>query len=282
MLLRELLDSIGLDRLLPASLAAWHPLVADGVAFFLGRLPAHRLEAILADQLALPEDADAAVRLVTLLAQCPTLHKLGQVLARNRQLPDEVRRQLQTLESLLPATPMEQVLGRLHDELPDSMPVDIAQHALAEGSVAVILPFTYKEHGEMRDGVFKILKPGIEEKFGDEIDVWRELGTFLEERGRHLGLPALDYRRTLDSVRELLGLEIHLEVEQRNLRAARALYAHEPRILIPAPAAMVHVRRDRDGACLRREGDGGAAIHGTAQRPGIDHDLRAGWPAVLE
>ena len=121
-----LLESLDVSQLVPASLAPWRPLVLDGMAFFLARLPAHRQAAIFADQFALPEDTDAATRLVTLLVQCPTLHKLGQVLARNRQLPVEIRRQLQTLESMLPTTPMEQILCRIREELPDDLPVTLA------------------------------------------------------------------------------------------------------------------------------------------------------------
>lgn len=233
MLNDALLDSIGVSQLVPPSLAAWRPLVADGMKFFLERMPEHHLETILAGQLALPLNADAATRLVTLLSQCPTLHKLGQVLARNRHIPMEVRRQLQTLESMLPATPMEHVLSRIRDELGNEVPVILAQQALAEGSVAVVLPFTYRENGETRDGVFKVLKPGIEEQFAEEIAVWGELGAFLEERSRSLGLPALGYRSTLDSVLDLLNKEIHLQVEQANLREAHAFYASEPHILVP-------------------------------------------------
>lgn len=233
MLNDALLESLGLSQLVPRSLAPWRPLVADGIAFFLERLPAHHQQEIFAGQLALPDNADAATRLVTLLSQCPTLHKLGQVLARNRQIPAEVRQQLQTLESMLPTTPMDQVLTRLREELPHDLPIVLAQHALAEGSVAVVLPFTHEENGETRDGVFKLLKPGIEERFAEEIGIWIELGAFLEERSRSLGLPALDYRGTLDSVRELLAHEIDLRVEQNNLRTAQAFYADNPRILIP-------------------------------------------------
>jgi len=227
-----LFESLGLPQLLPASLAAWRPLVSDGMKFFLTRLPAHRVQAIVVGQLALPEDADAAARLVSLLLQCPTLHKLGQVLARNRQLPRQIRLGLQTLESMLPSTPMEQVLERIHEELPHHS-LQLAPQSLAEGSVAVVLPFTYRENGKTRDGVLKVLKPGIEDKFTEELGVWLELGAFLEERGRALGLTPLDYRGTLDSVRELLSNEIHLEVEQRNLRDAAMFYADEPRLLIP-------------------------------------------------
>lgn len=233
MLNHALLESLGLSQLVPQSLAPWRPLAADGIAFFLERLPAHHQQEIFAAQLALPDDADPAIRLVTLLSQCPTLHKLGQVLARNRHVPVELRLQLQTLESMLPTTPMEQVLIRLGEELPHDLPIVLAQHALAEGSVAVVLPFTHEENGESRDGVFKVLKPGIEEQFAEEIGIWVELGGFLEERSRTLGLPALDYRGTLDSVRELLTHEIDLRVEQENLRTAQAFYADNPRILIP-------------------------------------------------
>lgn len=229
----SLLESLDLPQLVPGSLVAWRPLVADGMKFFLERLPVHRLEAIFAEQFALPADAGAATRVVTLLSQCPTLHKLGQVLARNRQLPEEMRRELQTLESMLPATPLNAVLARIHAELPHGPPLRLASQALAEGSVAVVLPFTYQENGREHEGVLKVLKPGIEEKFDEEITVWEELGRFLERRSRELGLPALDYRRTLDSVRELLAKEIRLQIEQANLRSAAAMYAGQERILIP-------------------------------------------------
>ncbi|HEX2531184.1 MAG TPA: AarF/UbiB family protein [Burkholderiaceae bacterium] len=233
MLNDALLESLGLPQLVPESLAPWRPLVFDGVRFFLQRLPAYHRKAVLASQLTLPANALPATRLVTLLAQCPTLHKLGQILAHNRQLPAELRLELQTLESMLPFTPMRQVLDRIRRELPGELPLTLGRQALAEGSVAVVLPFIYRENGQARDGVFKVLKPGIEEKFSGELAVWLELGSFLEQRSRYFGLPALDYRGTLDSVRELLAREIHLRVEQENLRAAAVFYADEPRILIP-------------------------------------------------
>lgn len=229
----SLLESLGLESLVPASLASWRPLVSQGMKFFLERLPQPRLNAIVAAQLALPQDAGVSARLLALAHECVTLHKLGQVLARNRQIDQTIRHHLQSLESMPPTTPIEQVLRRIDKELPHRPPVAIAQNALAEGSVAVILPFRYQDKGKTHDGVFKVLKPGIEEKFNEEILIWLELGRFLEQLGKTLGLPALDYRSTLDSVRELLVKEIHLEEEQKNLRAAAAMYADEPHVLIP-------------------------------------------------
>lgn len=229
----DLLAALGLGDVVPAALAQWRPLVIDGVQYFLERLPAHRQATIWAKQLTLPPDVPAAVRLVTLLSECPTLHKLGQVLARNRQLHPELRRQLQTLESLTPVTPIAAIRARITRDCALAPSVELARDALAEGSVAVVLPFTYRVRGETRHGVFKALKPGVEEKFTEEIAIWLALGEFLEDRSRHLGLPPLDYRGTLESVRNLLSKEIRLDVEQHNLREAAAFYAHEPRILVP-------------------------------------------------
>ena len=50
-----LFDALGVDELVPAPLAAWRPLVVEALGFFLDRLPPQRLEAIVADQFALPE-----------------------------------------------------------------------------------------------------------------------------------------------------------------------------------------------------------------------------------
>lgn len=229
----EMLASFGLHELVPEPLAAWRPLVSDGLAFFLERLPAERLMAIVADQLMLPASADASKRLVTLLAHCPTLHKLGQVIARYPGLHPELRRQLQTLESMPSTTPIRQVLDCIRAELPANLPITVANEALAEGSVAVVVPFTYPENGEIHHGVFKVLKPGIEEKLNAELVILVEVAPFLEARSKQLGLPPIDYQDTLNTVRRLMVKEVHLEVEQKNLQAAAAFYAEEPLILVP-------------------------------------------------
>lgn len=228
-----LLAALGVDELVPAALAAWRPLVLEGMLFFLQRLPPSRLAAIMADQLALAEDAGPARRLVGLLGHCPTLHKLGQVVARHRGLHPDLRRHLQSLESMPPSIPQEAILSLILQEIGHDPSIAVAAAPLAEGSVAVVLPFSYREGGTLRQGVFKVLKPGVEARLAEELAVFDELAAFLEERGRQLGLPALDYRDSLDSVRRLLTREIRLDVEQRNLQAAAAFYADEPDILIP-------------------------------------------------
>ncbi len=228
-----LLSSLGLDDLVPASWAAWRPLVREGLAFFLSRLSGQRLESILLGQWMLPDDAPPAQRLVSLFSHCPTLHKIGQVLARHRPLPLPLRRQLQSLESLPASVEISEVLADIRKEIGDA-PITLGDAALAEGSVAVIVPFTYQAQAQLRHGVFKVLKPGIEEKVANELRILADMDRFLAQRSRALGLPALNFGDTLRTVQQLLVNEIQFENEQTNLRLAAAFYAHEPRVLVPA------------------------------------------------
>lgn len=230
---RELLQAVGVEQLVPESLARWRPLVADGVLFFLNELAPKRRAEILAAQVALPVDADPDQRLIAMLTQCPTLHKLGQVLARNRGIPEVVRQRLQTLESMPASTPMPDLLAHIRRELPADAALTIADEALAEASVAAVVPFSWEENGALRHGVFKVLKPGIEARLRDELAVWLRLGGYLEQRTGELGLPPLDYRDTLDSVAELLAKEVCLDTEQANLAAAAEFYADSKHVLVP-------------------------------------------------
>src|SRR4029077_9443154 len=141
LLTEPLLRSIGLDQLVPAALDRWRPLIIDGVLFLLRRLARPRQAAILQAQLQLPAGVTPAQRAVALLQQCPTLHKLGQVVARHRGIPAHVRRELHVLESPPSTTPTAELIALVRRELPPDAPVTIADQALAEGSVAVVIPF---------------------------------------------------------------------------------------------------------------------------------------------
>jgi ubiquinone biosynthesis protein len=234
LLLNEaLLNSLGVDALVPPALAPWRPLVIEGLLYFLERLEPEHLAAIGEAQFALPEEAEVGQRLVALLSQCPTLHKLGQVLARHPAIPESLGLRLRELESMPSITPIAGVLERIRAELPPDAPVLLGDQALAEASVAIVVPFTYSDGTSRRHGVFKILKAGVAERLGQELAVWLELGDFLAHRGAELGLPALDYRGTLGGIAELIANEVKLEVEQTNLAAAAKFYAGDPRVLVP-------------------------------------------------
>jgi ubiquinone biosynthesis protein len=187
-------------------------------------------------QLALPVDATMAHRAVTLLRQCPTLHKLGQVVARDRRLPWDLRKRLQELESGSPdAATVSEALAVVRAELGDRAEIKLRTQALAEGSVAVVIPFLWrpKRSKGSRRGVFKVLKTGVDETLAHELDVWSELGEYLDRRCAHYQIPRLDYRATFDNVRELLLSEVHLGQEQANLIRARRFYTGDPSVLVP-------------------------------------------------
>jgi ubiquinone biosynthesis protein len=232
-------DWLGLDcsPLVPDEFAEFRPLVSEAVLFFLERLSMPRIEELAACQCALPADATDEERLATLITRCPTLHKLGQVVARDRRLAPGLRRHLQGLESMEPVTPFAQVAETIRREISadcaQAMAVD--SRPLAEASVAVVIPFTTggpSDEGR-RHGVMKVLKPDITERLGEELEIWSILAPFIDERCRQQDLPALRCSEIFEAVRDLLSKEVRLDLEQAHLTEAARFYADSDKVQIP-------------------------------------------------
>ncbi|MFZ4536976.1 AarF/UbiB family protein [Propionivibrio sp.] len=223
-----------LAELLPSAYAQYRPLLVDALLFFLGRLSADRQQAIFAAQLALPYNASLSRRLLALFRLCPTLHKLGQVVAHDRRLSIDLRRRLQELETMVPSDSMAAIRPVLEREVGHIAGLQVGRKALAEASVAVVVPFVWRQAGALSQrGVLKVLRPGVQQRLNEELEIWHDLGAFLEERCTSYGLPEFDYRNTLESVARLLANEISLNREQAHLRQAADFYANSPDILIP-------------------------------------------------
>src|SRR5579884_1206789 len=229
-----LIDESALASVLPDEHARFRRPVSGALAVFLSGLPAARQAAILAEQASLPLTADVPRRLALLARGCPALHKLGQVLARDRRLSPEIRRHLRELESLPPSVPVEVIRDILTRELGplDRLGVVPEPPALAEASVAVVIPFRDERAG--RQGVLKFLKPGVAERLDQELELFDRVGEYLDERCDEFGIPRLDYRESFEQVRDTLRQEVRLDREQRHLALARAAYGDEPGVLIPA------------------------------------------------
>jgi ubiquinone biosynthesis protein len=230
--MRSWLETVAL---VPVAYEQYAPLVTDGLLFFLGRLPPSRLEAIVADQMLLAADASADERLIGLVRQCPTLHKLGQVIARQSGLPLDLRARLQGLESLAPPPGGYDIESLIAREIGSVPGLTVSADTLAEGSVAFVVPFEWQPGPgkPIRRGVFKALKPNAEQQLLEDLAVWPELGDYLEERSVDLGLATLDFRSLLDGVAGLLRNEIRLDGEQDRLERARSFYSDSPNVVIP-------------------------------------------------
>jgi ubiquinone biosynthesis protein len=228
---------IDISSLVPEQYAAYRPLVVDALLFFVQHLSAVRAAMIFAEQQSLSHNATIAQRLAALLRHCPTLHKLGQMVARDRRLDPELRHRLQELESMEPTRSMSLMTRIVKHELKD-FPVStlrIKSKALAEASVAIVIPFAFDapKATAVTEGVFKVLKPGIEEYLDEELEIWCQLSSYIDERCEHYGLPALRYADTLETIRELLASEIRLDREQHHLAEAAAFYAESESVRIP-------------------------------------------------
>jgi ubiquinone biosynthesis protein len=226
-----LIEEQAIQALLSKGSARFARPVREALALFLGGLPDAAQRRILAEQAALPSGTGASARLVTLARQCPVLHKLGQSLARDRRLEARLRRELSRLEALPCSVPVVALRETLQRELGplQRLGVELDSTAIAEASVAVVIGYRDAE----RSGVFKILKPDIEERLQVELGLLERVGLHLEARCSELGLPQLDYPEVFRQVSEKLRDEIRLTVEQRNLGLAAVQYAGDERILVP-------------------------------------------------
>lgn len=227
-----LIGETDIGSVLPEAYAHYSRPIKRALTVFLEGLPQAHQQAVLLDQAVLPPTATVAVRLARLARSCPALHKLGQTLARDRRLLPELRTQLQRLESLPPSVPLKDLRRILTRELGrlDRRGVVLEPPALAEASVAVVVPFRCGDS----EGVFKILKPGIEERLEQELALMQRVGHYLDAECEALGIPRLDYREAFEGLAERLRHELRLDLEQRHLALARATYAGDPQIQIPA------------------------------------------------
>lgn len=234
-----LLDEGSLASVLPEEYAHFARPVRDALSVFLGGLSESHQVAILDAQANLPITAPFSQRLGLLAQSCPVLQKLGQVLARDQRLASEFRHYLRELESLPPSVPLETIQQILADELGslEDREVTLLPPAIAEASVAVVIPFRQSANGsggQATEGVFKVLKPGIEQKLEQELDLLEQVGAHLDSRCEELQIPPLDYEESFQQVRSKLWDEVQLENEQLHLAQAKAFFADEPQVVVPA------------------------------------------------
>lgn len=233
-----LTDAFDFSEIVPDCYEGFRPAVRDALLFFVGQLQPERVFGILRHQADLPVDCDTRSRMITLMRDCPSLQKLGQVVARHPNLDPAFSSRLQELEMfdspLAPAAIEKFAREKLGDDF-EAYGITLIPDEAIEASVALVVPCRWHRRGRkrMHDAVLKIIKPGLKEVLEEELDILDGLADFFDERQETYHIPRLPYRETFKSVRTLLEEELRLTHEQRHLVEAHRFYGKFPAVQVP-------------------------------------------------
>jgi ubiquinone biosynthesis protein len=227
-----------LETLVPDVYRAWRPIVRDAVAYVGTHLSLQRLVPKLVEQMLLPAELPLAQRLIRLIAQMPSLQKLGQMIARNRNLDPAFRAELTRLENTIQDIEPTEVRHEIERQLGHQLTtyeVVVQEVNLAEASVSAAVRFTWinPATGQREPGVFKVLKPYVRAYFSEELDLLQGLAAFFDARRQQYGFAQARLREMFDDVCRLLAQETQFLQEQANLMAAAQRYANVTGVRIP-------------------------------------------------
>ncbi len=214
---------------IPDVYAQYRSLVDDGIAFFLSRISTNRLVDLVVDQLRMDPESDPVARLLALAKRFPTLHKMGQIIARNPNIDPTVKQWLVQLENGSYGTPEDQIKALIQDQLMSANideAVTISSEVLSEASVGAVMAFDWKrsEHTDAVRGVFKILKPQIQSQLDEELVVLEETAAFFQENRQRYSFKDFKFLDVFYSVRDMLVREIDLVAEQVHLNEAAIFF----------------------------------------------------------
>ncbi len=223
---------------IPGSLDRFAPLVREGIKFFLSGISYQRLRQVVLSLFDFRDSNDPGERLLQLALCFPTLHKLGQIIVRNRHIDPEVKKWLIGLEQGNYGTDPDVQIETIREQLarleaPSRL--EISPDIIAEASVATILSFNWRKMNEDRTdtGVFKILKPGIQKILREELDILADTFTHLEQNRQRYGLPEMKLTSLFEEIREDMAREIDLAAEQIHLVEAAKVYDKIAGVRIP-------------------------------------------------
>jgi len=193
---------------------------------------------LVVSQLKLDPAAGNQERLLELAKRFPTLHKLGQIIARNPNIDPVVKKWLIQLENGCYGTPLDGIMERIGGQLEQAEKperVQVQQAILAEASVGAVIAFNWNRPSSQQrtEGVFKVLKPGIRRHLDEELLILEKTATFFEKNRHRYPLKDFKFIDVFKEVREMLVKEIDLAAEQTNLVEAARFYGNMESIQIP-------------------------------------------------
>lgn len=231
-------EIVPVDSLVPESYLKWRPPVRDAMMYVVAHLSPERLAPKLLEQIELPVNAPAELRLLRLIAKVPGLQKLGQVIARNQHLRPALRTALAKLENGIRDVKPEDIRAIIEKSLGTRLKrfeVTIAPSILSEASVSAVVRFTWRNpsSGRRERGVFKVLKPHIPQYFAEDMRYLQGLAQYFGEQHHTYGFEADLIPDTFRKVRRLLRHEVNFVREQETLSEAGALYKSIPGVRVP-------------------------------------------------
>lgn len=237
---RQIVEHVGLDRLLPECYAKFQPLVTESMVFLLQQLSLERLARKITEQLLLAPEASRGRRLCALISDMPSLQKLGQVICRSPGLAPGFKKALIKLEDHLDTVRYSDLLTTIEREIEASSGryrFKVQQEILAEASVCAVVAADLSEKGKKAPQrvVLKVVKPRVRQNLAPELKLLGRLALFLDRNKIRWGLSDFKFKGTLDQVQWLLENEINLTLEQDNLLTAGRYYPKSAGLAIPEP-----------------------------------------------
>jgi ubiquinone biosynthesis protein len=231
-------EIVPVESLVPEPYLKWRAPVREAMVYVVAHLSPGRLAPKILEQIELPTDTPAEVRLLRLIAKVPGLQKLGQVIARNQHLRPALRSALAKLENGIRDVQADDMRVLIEHALGPQLKkfeVTIAPGLLSEASVSAVMRFTWKnpDSGRRERGVFKILKPHIPEYFAEDMDYLQGLAQYFGDRHHTYGFEADLIPDTFRKVQRLLRHEVNFRREQKTLREAGTLYRNVPGLRVP-------------------------------------------------
>ena len=213
---------VPVELLVPEVHRDWRPLVRESIIFVVSKLSASRLAPKIVEQMGLGPETSPEVRLLRFIAKVPGLQKIGQVLARNRNLHPRLRRALIQLENGICDVSMEQVREIIGKNLQSQMQayeIKFARRILSEATVSAVVAFTWRnpETGRRERGVFKVLKPHIASCYAEDMKILAQLARHLARKQHVTGTRLGNLVETLTEIRLLLEREVDFPREQTTL-----------------------------------------------------------------
>ena len=237
--LEHLLHSSHVLEVVPEDYGQWLPIVHDALLFFLDHLGEERLLERILVQTELPDDAQRARRLLSFLSNTPTLQKIGQILARNPNLPQDLRQSLQVLENSLQTISPEElvdfVVAEIGPETIQEYQIEFSDTIIAEATVGAVMRcrFTWPQTTRPREAVLKMIKPRAVAAMREELSIFDELTNFFDDHRDFYSIGGIPLSDMFKELREALHSEIQVVDEQGNLRRAREYYRSNKEVLVP-------------------------------------------------